>query len=94
MCCRTIGGCPAIRWMSEQSMSSAVMTPLDYPVLTAEGAMRMLKQMAGEEQMKVFEKIKDSDFSYEVPGVGDSALPVSIGDIVGNSLSALKAQSI
>ena len=32
--------------------------------------MRMVQQMAGEEQMRVFEKIKDSDFSYELPGVG------------------------
>ncbi len=30
----------------------------------------MLKHMAGEAQMKVFEKVKDADFSYEVPGVG------------------------
>ncbi len=46
------------------------MTPLDYPVLTAEGSMRILKQMASDEQMKVFEKIKDADFSFEVPGLG------------------------
>lgn len=47
-----------------------VMTPLDYPVLTPEGAMRMLQHIANEEQMKTFEKIKDVDFSYEVPGLG------------------------
>jgi twitching motility protein PilT len=47
-----------------------VMTPLDYPVITPEGALRMLKQMASEPQMKQFEKIKDSDFSYEIPGMG------------------------
>ncbi len=47
-----------------------VMTPLDYPVLTPEGALRMLQHIANEEQMKTFEKIKDVDFSYEVPGLG------------------------
>jgi twitching motility protein PilT len=46
-----------------------VMTPLDLPVVTPESAVRMLKQMAGETQMKTFEKVKDSDFSYQVPGL-------------------------
>ena len=46
------------------------MTALDYPVITPEGAMRMLQQMTGEEQMKAFEKVKDTDFSYEIPGLG------------------------
>lgn len=47
-----------------------VMTPLDYPVITPEGAMRMLKHIASEVQLAKFEKIKDSDFSYEIPGLG------------------------
>ncbi len=47
-----------------------VMTPLDFPTITPETAMRMLKHMASEEHMKTFDKVKDSDFSYEVPGVG------------------------
>jgi len=46
------------------------MTALDYPVITPEGAMRMLQQMTGEDQMKAFEKVKDTDFSYEIPGLG------------------------
>lgn len=46
-----------------------VMTRMDYPVLTPEGVTRMLKQMAGPEQIARFEKIKDTDFSYEIPGV-------------------------
>jgi twitching motility protein PilT len=46
------------------------MTGLDYPVITPEGAMRMLEQMTGEEHMKAFEKVKDTDFSYEIPGLG------------------------
>jgi twitching motility protein PilT len=47
-----------------------VMTPMDYPVITPESAMRMLKQMASEAQFKKFEDFKDSDFSYEIPGLG------------------------
>ena len=46
-----------------------VMTPLDYPVITPEGAMRMLQKIAGEEQMKKFEQHKDADFSYALPGL-------------------------
>lgn len=47
-----------------------VMTPMDFPELTAEDVQAMIKHMAGDDQIKVFEKIKDSDFSYEVPNVG------------------------
>jgi twitching motility protein PilT len=47
-----------------------VMTPMDYPIITTESAMRMVKQMATDEHQKMFEKIRDADFSYEVPGVG------------------------
>lgn len=47
-----------------------VMTPMDYPDITPEQAMNWLTQMAGEDQMKIFHKVKDSDFSYEIPGLG------------------------
>ena len=47
-----------------------IMTPMDYPVITPESALRMVQKMAGEEHLKQFEKIKDADFSYELPGVG------------------------
>ena len=47
-----------------------VMTPLDYPVITPEGARRMLDHMATPEVIKHFEKIKDCDFSYAIPGLG------------------------
>ena len=49
---------------------TTVIQPLDYPVLSTEGTDRMLRQMASAEQVKVFEKIKDVDFSYEVDGLG------------------------
>jgi twitching motility protein PilT len=46
------------------------MTALDYPVITPESAMRMLRSMASEEQMARFDQHKDVDFSYEVAGLG------------------------
>jgi len=46
-----------------------VINALDYPVVTPESGLRMIQHMTNEEQFKRFEKIKDSDFSYEIPGV-------------------------
>ena len=46
------------------------MTPLDYPVITPEGALRILQHIANEDQLKRFQEHKDSDFSYAVPGLG------------------------
>ena len=45
-----------------------VMTTMDFPVITPESAAAMLKAMAGPDKLKQFEKIRDADFSYEVPG--------------------------
>jgi twitching motility protein PilT len=48
-----------------------VMTPMDFPVVTPESAKRMLQHMStNEAQLARFDKIKDVDFSYEIPGVG------------------------
>jgi len=46
------------------------MTPMDYPVITPESARRMLEHIANKDQLARFEKIKDVDFSYEIPGLG------------------------
>ena len=46
-----------------------IINPLDYPVITPESARRMLESMCKEEHLKRFEKTKDIDFSYEIPGV-------------------------
>ena len=48
-----------------------VVQPSDFPVVTAEGAQRLLKEMLKEEKRWAdFEVLRDSDFSYEIPGVG------------------------
>ncbi|MGF1634889.1 MAG: type IV pilus twitching motility protein PilT, partial [Phycisphaerae bacterium] len=41
-----------------------------FPIMTQEGAMRLLREMLTEEErVDAFLKYKDSDFSYEIPGV-------------------------
>ena len=46
------------------------MTPMDFPVITPQDAMSMLKHMASDDHMKVFDKIKDTDFSYAIEDKG------------------------
>ncbi|QQE13003.1 PilT/PilU family type 4a pilus ATPase [Planctomycetota bacterium] len=47
-----------------------VMMPMDYPILTPQSTMAMLEHMATEENMKVFAKVKDVDFSYAIKDTG------------------------
>lgn len=46
-----------------------VMTPMDFPSLTAEGMRRALEQMVSPTQMAEFDQNLDLDFSYEVKDV-------------------------
>jgi twitching motility protein PilT len=46
-----------------------VMAPMDFPVITPEDADSILRQMASDESVAIFEREKDSDFSYEIPGL-------------------------
>jgi twitching motility protein PilT len=45
------------------------MTPTDYPIITAESALRMLKEMLNDKRMAAFDEKRDADFSYEIPGM-------------------------
>ncbi len=47
-----------------------VVTPSDFPIVTPEGSMRIAKEMMNEKRWVEFEDKRDSDFSYEIPGVG------------------------
>src|ERR1041384_6897963 len=48
-----------------------VVTRSDFPIVTPEGAMRLCKEiMNNEKRWADFEHHRDSDFSYEIPGVG------------------------
>jgi twitching motility protein PilT len=47
-----------------------VVQPSDFPIVTPEGAMRLLKEILSEKRWPHFEQLRDADFSYEIPGVG------------------------
>ena len=47
-----------------------VVQPSDFPMVTPEGSVRILKELLNEKRMAEFEEKKDSDFSYEIPGLG------------------------
>jgi twitching motility protein PilT len=47
-----------------------VVAPTDLPMVTPEGAVRLAKEMMNDTRWAEFEQKRDSDFSYEIPGVG------------------------
>ena len=47
-----------------------VVTPMDYPVVTPESALRIFEQVAPASAIETFKTVRDADFSYEVPGLG------------------------
>jgi twitching motility protein PilT len=47
-----------------------VVQPSDFPMVTPEGSMRLLKEMLPEKRWAGFEELRDADFSYEIPGAG------------------------
>src|SRR3954465_7070389 len=49
-----------------------VVTPSDFPIVTPEGSMRLCKEIMvnNEKRWAAFEELRDSDFSYEIPGLG------------------------
>jgi twitching motility protein PilT len=46
-----------------------VMTASDFPVMTPEGIVRIAKEMMNDKRWAEFEDKRDSDFSYEIPGL-------------------------
>ena len=46
-----------------------VVTPSDFPICTPEGIVRLAKEMMNDKRWAEFEEKRDSDFSYEMPGV-------------------------
>jgi len=45
------------------------MTPTEFPVVTPEIAMTMVKEMINEKRIESFMERRDADFSYEIPGL-------------------------
>ena len=51
--------------------SHTVVQHSDLPIVTAEGALRLLREMMKDEKrFAEFQDHRDSDFSYEIPGLG------------------------
>ncbi len=46
-----------------------VMQPMDLPVIAPQVARQFFEQMSPKESQEIFERQKDADFSYEVPGL-------------------------
>src|SRR5918993_1277712 len=46
-----------------------VVQPTDFPVVTPEGAERIAKEMMNDARCAEFQQKRDSDFSYEIPGL-------------------------
>src|SRR5438874_306125 len=46
-----------------------VVTHSDFPIVTPEGAIRLAKEMMNDKRWAEFEEKRDSDFSYEIPGL-------------------------
>lgn len=46
-----------------------VMTPMEFPVITPQTARQFFEEMAPKESHDIFERQKDADFSYEIPGL-------------------------
>ena len=46
-----------------------VVQPTDFPVVTPEGAERIAKEMMNDARWAEFQQKRDSDFSYEIPGL-------------------------
>jgi twitching motility protein PilT len=46
-----------------------VVAPSDFPICTPEGIVRLAREMMNDKRWAAFEQNRDSDFSYEVPGV-------------------------
>src|ERR1700709_1120173 len=47
-----------------------IMQPTDLPLITPEGAHRLLKEVLPEKRWADFDVRRDADFSYEIPGLG------------------------
>jgi twitching motility protein PilT len=46
-----------------------VVTPSDFPMMTPEGIQRLAREMLNDKRWADFEEKRDSDFSYEIPGL-------------------------
>src|SRR5689334_3587032 len=58
----TVGSAPLFR-------VNTVVSASDFPIVTPEGSTRIAKEMMNEKRWADFQEHRDSDFSYEIPGL-------------------------
>lgn len=49
---------------------NTVVTPTDFPVVTPEGAEKLLREVMEEKRWAGFQQLRDADFSYQINGLG------------------------
>jgi twitching motility protein PilT len=49
---------------------TTVIQKSDFPIMTAEGAEQLCRQMMDEHRWENFQRLRDADFSYEIPRLG------------------------
>ncbi len=70
-----------------------IMTPMDCPPISAAQAERFVEQMASPEAIETFRRQKDSDFSYEVKGLGRYRVNAhSQRGVIGVAMRAIKSK--
>jgi twitching motility protein PilT len=73
--------------------AQTVMQRMDFPSLTPEAVLAMVKHMASPDHLKTFEKIKDADFSYEVAGAARFRVNAHMQKgVVGIAMRAIKTK--
>jgi twitching motility protein PilT len=59
-----------VSWHPPVMRVQTEMCPMDFPPVSPESVMGMVKHMASNEALRLFEEHKDADFSYEISGLG------------------------
>ena len=68
-------------------------SPMEFPEITPESAIAMLKHMAPQDHLRTFDKIRDADFSYEIPGIARFRVNAhSQRGVIGIALRAIKTE--
>ena len=82
-----------VAWHPPVMRVHTVMTPMDFPPVKPEEAEAIVKKMASEIAQGVFEKVMDSDFSYEVKGLGRYRVNAHRQrGVIGISMRAIRTQ--
>ncbi|MEO1130767.1 MAG: PilT/PilU family type 4a pilus ATPase [Planctomycetota bacterium] len=80
-----------VAWHPPVMRVHTAMRPMDFPPVSPEQAMAMVKHMAPPEAREIFKTQKDSDFSYQIEGLGRYRVNAHMQrGVVGIALRAIK----